>query len=37
LVERFIAIAFQHQRGGTPDVDLGYHVGQIARLRSTNV
>ena len=37
LVERFIAIAFQHQGGGTPDIDLRYHEANIAGLRSTNV
>ena len=37
LFERFVAEAFQHQGGGTPDIDLGYHGGKIARLRSTNV
>ena len=25
LLERFVAIALQHQGGGTPDIDLGYH------------
>jgi hypothetical protein len=37
LFERFLAIALQHQGGGTPDIDLGYHAAQIAGLRSTNV
>jgi hypothetical protein len=37
LLERFVAVAFQHKSGGTPDIDLGYHAGKIARLRSTNV
>jgi hypothetical protein len=27
LLERFIAVALQHQGGGTPDIDLGYHAG----------
>ena len=34
LFERFVAVALQHQAGGTPDIDLGYHAGKIARLRS---
>src|SRR5262245_60996604 len=37
LFERFVAIALQHQGGGAPDIDLGYHGGKIARLWSTNV
>jgi hypothetical protein len=37
LPERFVAIALQDQGGDTPDIDLGYHVGKIARLRSRNV
>jgi hypothetical protein len=37
LLERFVAVTLQHQGGGTPDIDLGYHGGKIARLRSTNV
>ena len=37
LLERLISVALQHQGGGTPDIDLGYHGGKIARLRSTNV
>ena len=36
LLERLISVALQHQGGGTPDIDLGYHAGKIARLRSTN-
>jgi len=36
-LERFVTVALQHQGGGTPDVDLGYHAENIARLRSTNV
>jgi hypothetical protein len=26
LLECFLAIAFEHQVGGTPDIDLGYHA-----------
>jgi hypothetical protein len=26
LLERFVAVAFEHQGGGTPDIDLGYHA-----------
>ena len=37
LLERFIAVALQHQGAGTPDIDLGYHAGKIARLRSRYV
>jgi hypothetical protein len=37
LLERFVAIAIQHQGGGTPDIDLGYHAMKTARLRSTKV
>ena len=37
LLERLISVALQHQGGGTPDIDLGYHAGKIARLRSTNI
>ena len=37
LLERFVAIALQHQGGGTPDIDLGYHAAKAAGLRSTNV
>ena len=37
LLERLISVALQHQGSGTPDIDLGYHGGKIARLRSTNV
>jgi hypothetical protein len=29
LFERLFAVAFQHQVGGAPDVDLGYHVGKM--------
>jgi hypothetical protein len=27
LFKRLVAVAFQHQGGGAPDVDLGYHMG----------
>jgi hypothetical protein len=37
LLERFVAVALQHQGGGAPDIDLGYHARKFARLRSTNV
>ena len=30
LLERLLAVALEHQGGGTPDVDLGYHVRNIA-------
>ena len=32
LLERFVAVAFQHQGGGTPDIDLRYHAGKIRAL-----
>jgi hypothetical protein len=28
LLERLLALAFEHQVGGTPDIDLGYHCGR---------
>jgi hypothetical protein len=34
FLERFVAVALQHQGSGTPDIDLGYNTGKIARLRS---
>ena len=37
LFERFVAVALQHQGGGTPDIDLGYHAANTAGLRSRNV
>src|ERR1700757_3871119 len=37
LFERFLAVALQHQGGGAPDIDLGYHAANTAGLRSTNV
>jgi len=29
LVERFLAVALEHQIGGAPDIDLGYHAGKL--------
>jgi len=29
FLERFLAIALEHQIGGTPDIDLGYHAGKF--------
>ena len=37
FVERFVAVALEHQVGGAPDIDLGYHTDKIASLRSINV
>ena len=37
LLERFVAIALQHQGGGAPDIDLGYHAMNTAGLRSRKV
>ena len=36
LLERFFAIALQHQGRGTPDIDLGYPAVKTAGLRSSN-
>ena len=33
LLERLFAVALEHQIGGTPDIDLGYHVTKGVRLR----
>jgi hypothetical protein len=32
LLERFAAVALQHQGGGTPDIDLGYHAKGFVRI-----
>ena len=37
FLKRLVAVTLQHQGGGAPDIDLGYHGGKIARLRSTIV
>jgi hypothetical protein len=37
FVERLIAVALEHQVGGAPDIDLGYHADKSAGLRSRNV
>jgi hypothetical protein len=29
LLERFLAVALEHQVGGAPDIDLRYHSGKI--------
>ena len=29
-----VAIPLEHEVGGAPDVDLGYHIEQVARFRS---
>jgi hypothetical protein len=36
FLERLLAIALEHEVGGTPDIDLGYHVGKTAGLQSSN-
>jgi hypothetical protein len=36
FVERLIAVALEHQVGGAPDIDLGYHAEKTAGLRSRN-
>jgi hypothetical protein len=28
-LERFLAVALEHQVGGAPDIDLGYHAGKL--------
>jgi hypothetical protein len=30
FIERFLALALQHQGGGAPDIDLRYYAGKIA-------
>ena len=36
LLERLLTVALQHQIGGAPDIDLGYHAGKLqARGRET--
>jgi hypothetical protein len=37
FLERLVAVALQHQVGGPPNVDLGYHAGKVASWRSPNV
>jgi hypothetical protein len=37
FLERLLAVALEHQIGGAPDIDLGYHAEKIAWLRSTKV
>jgi len=32
LLERLFTVALQHQSGGAPDVDLGYHATNTAGL-----
>jgi hypothetical protein len=34
LLKGLIAVPLEHEVGGAPDVDLGYHGEQAARLRS---
>jgi hypothetical protein len=34
FIERFLAMAFEHQVGSAPNVDIRYHGRKIARLRS---
>ena len=34
LLKRLLAIAFEHQVGGSPNIDLRYHATKGARLRS---
>ena len=37
FLERFVTVALHHQIGGSPDIDLRYHVRKIEGLPSTNV
>jgi hypothetical protein len=37
FLEHFVAIALEHQFGGAPDIDLGYHAEKTAGLRSLNL
>jgi hypothetical protein len=32
VLKRLLAIAFEHQVGGSPNIDLGYHATKGARL-----
>ena len=32
FLERFVAVTLQHQIGGSPDIDLGYHRAENCRL-----
>jgi hypothetical protein len=34
FLERLVAVPLEHQVGGAPDVDLGYHANQVARFGS---
>ena len=34
FLKRLVAVPLEHEGGGTPDVDLGYHRRQVARFRS---
>jgi hypothetical protein len=36
LFKRFLAVALQHQGGGAPDIDLGYHTGESALAGTFN-
>jgi hypothetical protein len=37
FLERFVAVTLEHEVGGAPDIDLGYHAEKTAGLRSLNV
>jgi hypothetical protein len=34
LRKRSVTVALQHQGGGAPDIDLGYHAAKFPRLRA---
>jgi hypothetical protein len=37
LLERFIAVALEHQGGSSPDVDLGYHLATASHFITSGV
>jgi hypothetical protein len=37
FLERSVAVVLEHQVGGLPDIDLGYHTEKIAILQPINV
>jgi hypothetical protein len=36
FLQRLFAVALEHEVGGTPDIDFGYHAEKSAGLRSRN-
>jgi len=37
FLKGFVAVALEHEGGGAPDVDVGYHTGKVAGLGSLNL